>query len=802
MRKLYILWAILILLPFVSAQEQISFQRSQVSIFLIVPAVIIGILVLILLIATFKQKMTAGILKFMSFKRVFAKPPHKQESKEQLEKKVQGITQEAYVDYMEKLKVLEKQMASASSDVAFKEFSYIVKDFFSNLVGGDHAYTDEEIAEQLEGKRKILLEFSEKISQLKYGVGLVTKGGVIELINEFKDIVSTQIKRQGSGKLPVSKNLIARIFEEDKKIFGSVKQYIEFLKKEDSRSQIHELLVDEQKILRQNIKKAKNVYNDILRLYCQLSPEERKKIYPKLLRFYDNVNKMVFSSLYSEKSKKELVYFSKELERIRDVPKPQSLLRKFTSIPGSFPKVKREISDELTKVGQETEVPRFKPAKKDSKFFEIKFRIPKLSGLFERKPVVRPERFRVPSAPVRIKKVFRVPKIRLPSLDFLKFKLFGKKRLEELPELKIPGVSKVKKPSADIKIPVLPMVRRLSVFGKLKNMFIGLKKREVGLKGKLRRKELMFEREGEREWEKIKSFKDKFGKPGVPEVKLPKILEPGLKKSVPIPVADHRSSLLESIKLKLSGIMRPKPHRVPMQLELKDEGKIKVLSHVVQEPKVVPKSNIMIPESLSLGVPKEGKVIEKRPLAVKRPVMFFRIKNEVLPRINQVVKVILRDKIKEGYRKSSETHLMELEKIKTVVKEKPIRKLKPSSFQTEEQQILSKIDMLIGSTRPIEVFSLFDKVYALLEKAKSELAQKEYTKAEVTYESIKPVYLGLSEREKKIVYPRLFDFYKHLTAALAAYRVVRPTKDRQDTVLLKEEEDLLNKLEALKNAIS
>ncbi len=157
---------------------------------------------------------------------------------------------------------------------------------------------------------------------------------------------------------------------------------------------------------------------------------------------------------------------------------------------------------------------------------------------------------------------------------------------------------------------------------------------------------------------------------------------------------------------------------------------------------------------------------------------------------------------KYGVGLSDDVHLRELEKIKSVVKEQQVRKSKPDKFKGEEMEILDKIDKLIQSAQPIHNVSLFDKITGLLGKAESDLASGDCLRAEVTYDSIKPLYSGLSESEKEIVYPRLFDFFRRLKVALDAYSAVKPVKVRQDAALLKEEEELLGKLEALKGAIS
>ena len=428
MRRLSILFVVLLILPFVIAQEPIDLEQNPISIYLIIPAIFIFLLLLVLVVATFRQDITLAIVRLMSFKRLFSRIGAGKRH-EPVKSAAAGISRDAVLVYMSKINNIEKGISSAAPDEAFKDFTGVTKDFFADLIGANHSYTDEEIAVHLEKKRKALVAFSEKLSKMKYGGYQPTREEILLLINEFKALMSSQaIKdKMSSVTAKSSQNLIARIVEEDKKIFENIRQYVDLLKTEDKKQQINEMLSTEEKTLRRNISEAKKVYDDILKLYVQLSPAEKKLLYPKLLHFYDNVNKMIFSSLYGKKTKEELAYFSKELAKLKEMPEQRSILRKLTEIPAKLPKIRPPEPPQATR-----RVPMVGAGKDNSGVFEIRLRIPTF-GLHK------------PHHDASTHKASDV-KAKLPELKIPKAKPVKVELPESLELPKLPKAKKVEKP--------------------------------------------------------------------------------------------------------------------------------------------------------------------------------------------------------------------------------------------------------------------------------------------------------------------------------------------------------------------
>ena len=230
--------------------------------------------------------------------------------------------------FIEKINTLERKLEhSKEPDAIFRELTPLIKDFFKALLNIHYEFTDDEMVDVLEKKKKHLVEFANKISELKYSGKKQSPKEVNDLVKEFKGIVHKYVETGWKPKR-VAKGVVERLAEQDKKIFDNVKQYVGFLGGESRKMQIESLLDDEQEILKRNIGSMKRTYNRILRMYVQLSPNEKAAVYPQLVEFYKNANKAIFSSVYGEKSKKELEYFVKELQRLKEMPKMQPWLAK------------------------------------------------------------------------------------------------------------------------------------------------------------------------------------------------------------------------------------------------------------------------------------------------------------------------------------------------------------------------------------------------------------------------------------------------------------------------------------------
>ncbi|MFA5887661.1 MAG: hypothetical protein WC852_03040, partial [Candidatus Nanoarchaeia archaeon] len=328
--------------------------------------------------------------------------------------------------FIEKISALERKLEhSKEPDAIFKELTPLIKDFFKALLNIHYEFTDDEMVDVLEKKKKHLVEFAEKISELKYSGKKLSAKEIQELVKEFKGIVHKYVETGWKPKR-IAKGVVERLAEQDKKIFDNVKQYVGFLGGESRKMQIESLLDDEQEILKRNIGSMKRTYNRILRMYVQLSPNEKAVIYPQLIEFYKNANKAIFSSVYGEKSRKELEYFVKELQRLKEMPKMQPWLAKIRMFfSHSIDKSEKLSRKEEKKI---LEVP--KPEVKiKGKKIEAKSELLSMKPLFEKlAKIFRPEEMPEKKARKMLEqKAPKEPKLKEPS-----FKPF----IEKLQEFK------------------------------------------------------------------------------------------------------------------------------------------------------------------------------------------------------------------------------------------------------------------------------------------------------------------------------------------------------------------------------
>lgn len=253
----------------------------------------------------------------------------KKEGEAETVKKAEIKEEEAKRDltgFAAKVDALEKKIEkSKDADEMLKEFGPMVKDFLAALLNIHYEFTDAEIVEVLEKKKKHLVDFAQKISDMKFSGKKVSRKELEAGVKEFKSIVHKYVETGWKPKR-VAKGVIERLAEQDKRILTNVRQYVDFLKHENRKKQIESLLSDEQEILKRNIRSMKQTYNRVLKMYVQLTPNDKAVVYPQLVEFYNNANKAIFSSVYGKKSRKELEYFVKELKRLKEMPKREPWL--------------------------------------------------------------------------------------------------------------------------------------------------------------------------------------------------------------------------------------------------------------------------------------------------------------------------------------------------------------------------------------------------------------------------------------------------------------------------------------------
>ena len=108
------------------------------------------------------------------------------------EEKKERVPEEATRDltpFIEKINAIEKKLVKTKdADAVFKELSPVIKDFFKALLSIQYEFTDEEMVGVLEKKKKHLVDFAQRISEMKFSGNKVTEAQAEALIKEFKGI--------------------------------------------------------------------------------------------------------------------------------------------------------------------------------------------------------------------------------------------------------------------------------------------------------------------------------------------------------------------------------------------------------------------------------------------------------------------------------------------------------------------------------------------------------------------------------------------------------------------------------------
>lgn len=344
------------------------------------------------------------------------------------EKKVEAAVEEGeamkdLTPFLEKVKVIEQQLPKLNEEVVFKNLTGVIKSFFAALLNIRYEFTEDELVQILEKKRKNLVDFSKELAEMKYGGNELTREDLVSLVSEFKKIVQQHV-RAGWARRSVAKGPIEKVIAEDKKILSNIRGYVDFLRTESRKKQIERMLDDERKVLGNNIRAIKVRYNKILELYVQLSPQERAAVYPQLVGFYNNINGALFSTVYSDKSKKQLEYFVEELRRLKNLPRKKPF---FTKLADAFKKLK----------GPEAPMPKIKVTAGDTLGSRMKKAFAVLRGAQVEMPrkikfkVIKPKSGQPASRPEEpVTPIIKKP---LPSMQPLFEKLFNVFKPEEIP---------------------------------------------------------------------------------------------------------------------------------------------------------------------------------------------------------------------------------------------------------------------------------------------------------------------------------------------------------------------------------
>lgn len=234
-------------------------------------------------------------------------------------KKIEKEDKKKEESYLTEIKRFKRHLPALESEKAFEILSDITKNFFKELLGLNYEFTYNELAKELKnkGKRKEFIDICQRFSELKYSGSKISKEELGIFADELESFFRKERRRKEEQELGVSK-----AFQHRKGFFGNLAYAIKAVKESKSentrKKRIFELMKEEEEALKTDMEIAKNIYNRILASYYRLPPKEKKEVYERLNKFYNDINSMLFSSFYSEKSKKQLEYFASKLAQIRE----------------------------------------------------------------------------------------------------------------------------------------------------------------------------------------------------------------------------------------------------------------------------------------------------------------------------------------------------------------------------------------------------------------------------------------------------------------------------------------------------
>jgi hypothetical protein len=189
----------------------------------------------------------------------------------------------------------------------------------------EFTYNELELELRKRKKRKELIDICRKFSELRYSGKRITKEELEAFVDEIEKLVRREAVMKEESEIKVS-----RILEKERK--GFMGRLMQLESEKERKKHLLDLMSQEENALKKDMDIAKKIYHKILSSYYKLPSHERKEIYDKLTKFYEEVNKMLFSSFYSKQSKKQLEYFSQKLSELQKATEKAVKVKKIEEV--------------------------------------------------------------------------------------------------------------------------------------------------------------------------------------------------------------------------------------------------------------------------------------------------------------------------------------------------------------------------------------------------------------------------------------------------------------------------------------
>ncbi|MBU2634085.1 MAG: hypothetical protein KJ674_02465 [Nanoarchaeota archaeon] len=342
-----------LLIPQIVSAQSINFFGKEYNLVIFIPIALIALALFILAILYFIEsyKHIKKINKLINLKDIFKLLLSFKFKKKKIPLK------EEKVDVKRRILLLQEKLSKLPTKDILNEITSITKDFYKHNLNITSTLTGAELKSTLKENQTDVLEFSEKLSELKYSGKEITKENVKELFNNLNLLIKThtphnKLKEEDEiktkKKLKRARRQLSKNFKHNinniKNDFSSIKNYFHKLTLKSKKQKIFLLIKQGKKLLDQNTPSAKNFYIKALLSYYKLRLQEEKEIYSKLEDFHEELNQ-------KGHGKKELTELSRKIIHFKHKNEPKEGLKFFKQLKNY---VKNEEKTNIKKIQKYT----------------------------------------------------------------------------------------------------------------------------------------------------------------------------------------------------------------------------------------------------------------------------------------------------------------------------------------------------------------------------------------------------------------------------------------------------------------
>lgn len=325
--KKSLIFMFLTLLPSVSAQSTITFMKREFHLAIFIPLVLIvislSILMILYFIEYYKQLIKIfKIIKIIKLKEIFSLLLNPLKfRKKKLIKKEEGS------NARKRINLLKEKISKLNPQSILTEINSISKDFYKYDLKIKPNLTEIELQNILKSNQSDIKNFSEKLSELRYGGLNIAKEDILSLLRNFDSLIKKYHHYTPSGKDKKDQDVI-RTRKHLKKVKKQLltnarynlrglkrslqntlllaKNYLHKLSIKNKKQKIFLLIKKGKHLLDDNIPSARNFYIKALLSYYKLRLQEEKEIYSRLEDFHSELNK-------KGHGRKDLTHLSKKI---------------------------------------------------------------------------------------------------------------------------------------------------------------------------------------------------------------------------------------------------------------------------------------------------------------------------------------------------------------------------------------------------------------------------------------------------------------------------------------------------------